>query len=129
MGCYGCAVDVEAAYREVRRSAARAPAGVGEVFTDALQSGGRGPAMVTIPAGSFRMGCLSNDDDCSDDEQPVHEVTIGRPIALSVYEVTFAEWDACVAAGGCGGHEPDDWGRGSRPVMNVSWDDAQAYVG
>ena len=86
--------------------------------------------MVTIPAGAFRMGCLSNDDDCRDHEQPVHEVTIGRPFALSVYEVTFAEWDACVAAGGCGGHEPEDWGwgRGSRPVMNVSWDDARAYA-
>ena len=76
------------------------------------------------------MGCLSNDDDCWDDEQPVHEVTIARPFALSVYEVTFAEWHACVAAGSCGGHEPDDegWGRGSRPVIDVSWDDARAYA-
>ena len=111
-------VSAEAAYGELRRNAAPAPAGVGEVFTDALQSGGRGPAMVTIPAGSFRMGCLSNDDDCLSYEQPVHEVT-------------FAEWDACVAAGGCVGYTPADlgWGRGSRPVMYVSWDDAQAYVG
>ena len=119
-----------AAYGELRRTAARAPAGVGEVFTDALRSGGRGPVMVMIPAGTFRMGCLSNDDDCSDDELPLRDVTIGRPFALSVYEATFAEWDACVAAGGCGGHEPDDegWGRGSRPVVNVSWDDARAYA-
>ena len=123
-------VSAEAAYGELRRNAARAPADVGEVFTDALQSGGRGPAMVTIPAGAFRMGCLSNDDDCSIYEQPVHEVTLARPFALSVYEVTFAEWDACVAAGGCRGHEPEDegWGRGSRPVINVSWDDARAYA-
>ena len=54
------------------------------------------------------------------DEMPVHEVTIGRPFALSVYEVTFTEWDACVAAGGCGGYEPADrgWGRGARPVVS-----------
>ena len=49
---------------------------------------------------------------------------------MGVYEVTFEEWDACVRAGGCGGHEPDDigWGRGRRPVMNVSWEDARGYV-
>ncbi|MEY4680681.1 MAG: hypothetical protein RLZZ276_2330, partial [Pseudomonadota bacterium] len=41
----------------------------------------------------------------------------------------FAEWDACVAQGGCS-HRPDDrgWGRGRQPVMNVNWDDAQQYV-
>ena len=102
----------------------------GDVFTEPLSSGGEGPEMVVIPAGAFRMGCLSNDDDCRDDEQPVHEVTLALPLALSVYEVTFAEWDACVAAGGCGGHEPDDegWGRGSRPVIDMSWDDARAYA-
>ena len=86
--------------------------------------------MVVIPAGSFRMGCLSsNDDDCYYDEFPVHEVTI-RSFALSKHEVTFNDWDACVAAGGCGGHSPDDegWGRGDRPVINVSWEDAQSFV-
>ncbi len=101
-----------------------------DVFSDALQSGGSGPLMVTIPAGRFRMGCLSNDDDCSDDEHPAHDVTIGAPFALSVFAVTFQEWDACVAAGGCRGHRPDDegWGRGTHPVINVSWDDAKEYV-
>ena len=55
---------------------------------------------------------------------------LGPPFAVGVYEVTFGEWDACVAGGGCGGYRPNDegWGRGRRPVMNVSWDDAQAYV-
>jgi formylglycine-generating enzyme required for sulfatase activity len=44
--------------------------------------------------------------------------------------VTFEEWDACVAAGGCGGHTPKDmdWGRGRHPVINVSWDDAHKYL-
>ena len=81
------------------------------------------PEMVVVPAGRFRMG-----GDGSD-EQPVHEVTIAIPFAASKYEVTFAEWDACVAGGGCT-HQPDDegWGRGTRPVVNVSWDDAQAYL-
>ena len=101
----------------------------GGFFSDALQSGGRGPLMVVVPAGGFRMGCLANDDACARTEHPAHDVTIGAPFALSAFEVRFQEWDACVAAGGCG-HWPDDvgWGRGPRPVINVSWEDAKEYV-
>ena len=85
--------------------------------------------MVVIPAGSFRMGCVSG-ENCDDDELPVHEVTIPEAFEVSVYEVTFAQWDACVLGGGCGGYRPDDegWGRGTRPVIHVSWEHAQAYV-
>ena len=84
--------------------------------------------MVVVPAGRFRMGCLS-DDGCFDDEKPVREVVIAS-FALSKHEVTFAQWDACVSGGGCGSHRPDDedWGRADRPVVNVSWEDAQSYV-
>ena len=83
--------------------------------------------MVLIPGGRFRMGDLSGEG--SDLERPAHTVTV-RPFKLSKYEVTFAQWDACVADGGCGGYQPDDegWGRGSRPVINVSWDHAQSYI-
>ena len=100
----------------------------GETFRDTLSSGGKGPEMVVIPAGSFRMGCLNDDGDCSN-EFPVHDVDVPR-FALSKYEVTFAQWDACVAAGGCGGYRPPDegWGRGDRPVIWVSWDDARSYA-
>ena len=54
----------------------------------------------------------------------------GHPFAVGVYEVTFGEWDACVSDGGCGGYRPNEWGwgRGRRPVVNVSWKDAKAYV-
>ena len=85
--------------------------------------------MVTIPAGSYRMGCVSG-RECYNDEKPVHRVRIGQSFAMSKHEVTFAQWDACVLVGGCGGHRPNDeeWGRGDRPVVNVSWDDAQSYV-
>ena len=84
------------------------------------------PEMVVVPAGRFRMGDLSGDG--ASNEQPVHDVTVS-PFAAGKYEVTFAEWDACVAGGGCT-HRPADsgWGRGTRPVINVSWDDTQAYV-
>ena len=131
----------ERAEREAAAAEARAAAeyrtlrdglaSVEGVFADALQSGGLGPAMITVPAGRFRMGCLSGDGSCTDTEKPVHRVTIPRPFGLSVHEVMFAEWDACVAAGGCGGHRPSDegLGRGTRPVVDVSWDEAQEYVG
>lgn len=105
----------------------------GATFRDPLSSGGSGPEMVVIPAGSFQMGCVSG-RNCADDEKPVHTVTIARPFAVSAYEVTFAEWDACVSGGGCGGSRADSytndqgWGRGNRPVTTVFWNGAKAYV-
>ena len=88
------------------------------------------PRMTVVPAGTFTMGSPASEEGRFDDEGPRHSVTIPAPFAVGVYEVTFAEWDACVRAGGCGGYAPADegWGRGSRPVINVSWDDAQAYL-
>ena len=102
---------------------------LGASFMDELSSGGEGPEMVVIPAGRFRMGCVSG-GECSDSEFPVHEVAIPQPFAVSKYEATFEDWDACVAGGACGGYHPGDegWGRGRRPVINVSWDDAREYV-
>ena len=99
---------------------------VGEKFRECAEC----PEMVVVPSRTYRMGAPESEAGSSDQERPVHGVTIGAPFALGVYEVTFAEWDACVAAGGCGGHRPDDegWGRGSRPVIHVSWDDAKRYV-
>ena len=87
------------------------------------------PEMVVIPAGTFMMGSPASEERRFDDEGPRHEVTL-RPFALGVKEVTFDEWDACVRGGGCDGYRPDDegWGRGARPVINVNWEDAQAYV-
>ena len=82
------------------------------------------PEMVSIPGGTFRMG-----DDDNHDERPVHSVRVPA-FKLGKYEVTFAQWDACVADGGCGGYRPDDegWGRGNRPVIFVSWDSAQLFI-
>jgi formylglycine-generating enzyme required for sulfatase activity len=63
-------------------------------------------------------------------EGPQHPVTFARPFAVGRFAVTFAEWDACVADGGCSGYIPKDdgWGRGRRPAINVSWEDANAYA-
>jgi formylglycine-generating enzyme required for sulfatase activity len=56
---------------------------------------------------------------------------VARPIAIGRFEVTFEEWEACVADGGCSGYLPDDlgeWGRGRRPVIFVDWNDVHVYV-
>lgn len=99
---------------------------VGETFRDCPDC----PEMIVVPAGSFTMGSPAEESERFDNEGPQHKVTIARPFAVGKYAVTFAEWDACVADGGCGGYKPSDngWGRGDRPVINVSWDDAQSYV-
>jgi formylglycine-generating enzyme required for sulfatase activity len=78
------------------------------------------PEMLVVPGGEFMMG--SNDG--GEDERPAHHVRIPRAFAVGKFEVTFAEWDTCAAAGNCK-HRPEDegWGRGNRPVINVSWDD------
>jgi len=94
-------------------------------FQDRLKDGGFGPEMVWIPAGRFRMGDIQGDG--GSDEKPVHEVSVAR-FAMSRYEVTFAEYDKFAEA--TGRQKPSDrgWGRGNRPVINVSWRDATAYA-
>ncbi|MDX1607200.1 MAG: SUMF1/EgtB/PvdO family nonheme iron enzyme [Candidatus Competibacterales bacterium] len=84
----------------------------------------RCPLMVEIPAGSFQMGSAEHRSD----EQPVHEVTIPRPFALGVYELTRDEWLACVEDGGCAGYRPAGGDDPALPVSDISWDDAQRYV-
>jgi formylglycine-generating enzyme required for sulfatase activity/uncharacterized caspase-like protein len=97
----------------------------GEVFSDCPAC----PEMVVIPAGTFTMGSPVGEQRRSPDEGPQHKVTIKRPFALGRYEVTFAQWDACVAAGGCNHHLVQHiWGRGQQPVIHVSWNDANAYA-
>jgi formylglycine-generating enzyme required for sulfatase activity len=86
------------------------------------------PEMVVVPAGSFMMGSPESEIGRGSNEGPQHKVTM-RSFAIGKYEVTFAQWDACAAEGGCA-HKPGDetWGRGKRPVINVSWHDAREFV-
>jgi formylglycine-generating enzyme required for sulfatase activity len=74
------------------------------------------------------MGSPESEPDRYPSEGPQHEITIAKPFAVSKFEVTFAEWDACVAAAACRPGVVDNWGRGQMPVINVSWDDAKKYV-
>jgi formylglycine-generating enzyme required for sulfatase activity len=88
------------------------------------------PEMTVVPAGSFDMGSPDDELNRGRFEGPQHTVTFARPFAAGKYAVTFEQWDACVMYGGCDGYMPKDegWGRGRRPVINVSWSDANAYV-
>ena len=110
----------------------------GEQFRDCPHC----PEMVVIPAGSFRMGCVS-EQQCSREERPVREVDVPR-FAMARFEATFAQWDACLAAGGCRAYQPKDklpqpgqfsWhperrglGKPNHPVFFVSWNDAKGYT-
>ena len=108
------------------------------------------PEMLVVPAGSFTMGSPESErvpivaawqsygitpgtlttGVALSSEGPQHKVVIAQPIAVGRFAVTFEEWDACVDDRGCNGYRPadQDWGRGSRPVINVNWNDAKAYV-
>jgi formylglycine-generating enzyme required for sulfatase activity len=83
------------------------------------------PEMVPIPAGDFEMGATNG----SPFERPVHHVSIRKPFYIGRREVTFDEWDACANEGGCP-YRPaaGDSGRGLRPVTDVDWNDAKAYL-
>jgi formylglycine-generating enzyme required for sulfatase activity len=87
------------------------------------------PQLVYVPGGRFTMGSPSSEAGRDSDEGPQRTVTI-RHLLVGKFEITFNEWDACVADGGCRGYRPPDreWGRGLQPVINVSWNDAKAYV-
>jgi formylglycine-generating enzyme required for sulfatase activity len=129
LGCDLALLARPALAEEKRR--AQAELKPGRVFRDC----GECPEMVVVPAGSFTMGSAAREPGRTGAEGPQRRVTIGRPFAVGRYEVTFAEWDACVSAGGCS-HAPHDgsvgfgpgFGRGKRPVINVSWDDTRQYV-
>ncbi|MEM1153608.1 MAG: SUMF1/EgtB/PvdO family nonheme iron enzyme, partial [Pseudomonadota bacterium] len=99
---------------------------VGEVFSDRLKSGGTGPEMVVLPTGNFRMGDLSGDGD--EDEKPIRRAKVRRSIAMGKYEVTFADYDLFIRATDHSQVSDEGWGRGTHPVINVSWNDATEYA-
>src|SRR5262245_10279533 len=100
------------------------PPSSAKVLRDRLKSGGEGPAMVMITAGSFQMGDVQGRDKSA---MPVRTVRFQKPFAIGRYEVTFEEYDKFDKATrrelpnyGC-------WGRGRQPVINFSWQDAVEY--
>jgi len=102
------------------------------------------PEMVVVPAGNFMMGSPANEPERRENE-PQHRVSIAHPFAIGKTEVTWDQWEACVRDRWCDGIAVEnalrtnengqpianfvDWGRGTRPVVGVSWFDAQTFVG
>lgn len=88
------------------------------------------PRMARIKPGRFVMGSPENEPGHDKRESPQHEVRIDYAFEVGKYPVTFREWDSAARLGARDGYRPPDegWGRGWRPVINVSWEDAQAYI-
>lgn len=88
------------------------------------------PVMAAIPGGSNLIGSPETEAGRNKSEGPQQEVVIGQPFAVGRTEVSFTEWLACVAEGGCNSFKPGDqgWGYGLRPAINISWADARAYA-
>jgi formylglycine-generating enzyme required for sulfatase activity len=94
----------------------------------AIQDCPKCPAMVVVPAGKFAMPYPPGDSGRYHHEGPVRPVTLERPFAVGKFEVTFDEWDYCVAEQGCPKVEDKGRGKGKRPVVYVSWDNAVGYT-
>ncbi len=130
----GVAPDAQSDPARELAPSANNPAGLREV-----QDCPECPVMVILPPGRFTMGAASPQDAEGDPatrpewtklaEQPPTEVVIDYPLAVGKYEVTFAEWDRCTAAGWCE-YRPEDlgWGRGDRPAIFISRLDAEHYI-
>jgi formylglycine-generating enzyme required for sulfatase activity len=86
------------------------------------------PEMIVIPAGEFTMGSPATEKGRSEEEGPQHKVIIVRTFAVAKFDVTFADWDACVSVGGCPQRSHLDGGQVTKPVIYVTWDQAQQYV-
>ena len=95
----------------------------GKSFRSALKSGGKGPEMVVVAPGEFTMG-----NNRRPFTSPEHKIAIRRPYAIGVHEITFNDYDRYAKASGRALPSDEGWGRDTRPVINVSWQDAQRYA-
>jgi formylglycine-generating enzyme required for sulfatase activity len=118
-------VVAEAPAKEVVPEPRSKQASATRSFQDSLKDGLKGPVMVELPAGEYLMGSPGN--SLNFDEGPRHNVTL--PVfSISKDEVTFADYDKFARSTGRRMPYDESWGRGDRPVINVSWNDAQAYT-
>ena len=89
-----------------------------------------GIEMVVINPGAGKLGSPGSEEKRQRFENPLRDTQINYQFEVSKYEVTFDDWDKCLSDGGCNGYRPDDkeWGKGKRPVINISYDDAQSFI-
>lgn len=94
------------------------------------------PTMVVLPAGEYYIGSPEDEEGRGENEGPQKLIKIGQEFAVGKFEITWNEWESCIADAVCtdhkragmGGPVDEGMGRGNRPVINVGWDDAQSYV-
>ncbi len=97
----------------------------GKTFRDCADC----PVMVSLPTGTVTLGAAQDDTTVRPNEKPARPVTFTNMFAIAVHEISFDDWQKCVGAGACKPISNDNgWGRAKRPVINVSWEDAQNYV-
>ena len=96
-----------------------------QIIQDRFDDDSFGPVMAVIPVAPYRRGDLQGNGD--QDEKPVHTVKLAKPFALGIHPVTFEEYDRFSEEFGRARPEDEGWGRGRRPVINVSWEDAVSY--
>ncbi len=118
-------VVAEAPAKEVVPEPRSKQASATRSFQDSLKDGLQGPVMVELPAGEYLMGSPGN--SLNFDEGPRHNVTLPA-FSISKNEITFADYDKFARSTGRRMPYDESWGRGDRPVINVSWNDAQAYT-
>jgi formylglycine-generating enzyme required for sulfatase activity len=96
----------------------------GTIFRDCVSC----PEMVVVPAGSFVMGSSSLETGLYENETPAHKVVLAKPFAVGKFEVTFEEWNACVAERACRPAWDGGWGEGRRPVIHINYEQAVGYA-
>lgn len=115
---------------EERRRAEEAARAAAVVTPSYSVSSPKGMEMVLIQPGQGQLGSPASEFKRARFENPMRQTQINYAFEVGKYEITFDDWAKCVSAGGCGGYMPKDggWGKGKRPVINISFDDAQKYL-
>ena len=120
------------AEREAAKAAALAKPPENNISAGPITAGSSpmGIEMVVINPGSGKLGSPDSEKKRQRYENPMRDTQINYQFEVSKYEITFDDWDKCLSDGGCSGHKPDDkgWGRGRRPVIDISFDDTQNFI-
>ena len=96
-----------------------------EVFRDCSSC----PEMAVIPSGPYGFGSPPNEFGGPYNEGYILDIYFEQPFAIARHEVTFTQWELCVKDNVCRPIDDEGYGRGERPVNNVSWEDTQVFVG
>ncbi|NJN45290.1 MAG: SUMF1/EgtB/PvdO family nonheme iron enzyme [Candidatus Competibacteraceae bacterium] len=126
-GCGSACTHQEETEQALAALMLQPPSATNPVFRDRLNDGSLGPQLMRIPAGNFVMGSAPGDPERYSDEAQ-YSVQMVRPFGLGLHEVSFEEYDRFAGATNRSLPADEGWGRGQRPVINITWEDAHAYT-